>query len=250
MRLVSQLWKRVFEAAAPTLHATNVSMAQARRWFDGHRAGYERLVDAALPHVPPDGVVFDIGANIGYFSRLLAERAGFHGTLHLFEPLPHLASLCRENFADPMAFRATVHEFALSDRDGVDEFLVAGNGNLGWNTLIVEKATDDMMRVTVPVRVFDAAGIADRPDFIKIDVEGAEYRVLRGMAGSLARWDPKPVILCEVGWGRRHPQFADQVAAFDDLVALGYTLRTLDGAAIRIGDLAETTDILAHPTFA
>ena len=95
-----------------------------------------------------------------------------------------------------------------------------------------------------------AAGVAERPDFIKIDVEGAEYRVLRGMLGSLARWHPKPVILCEVGWGRRHPQFAEEVAAFDDLAALGYTLRTLDGAAIRIGDLAETTDILAHPTFA
>ena len=243
------LWKRLLEATAPPLHATSVSLAQAMGWFDAKRGDYERLVAAAVPHVVPDGVIFDIGANIGYFSRLLAERSGFRGSLHLFEPLPHLASLCRETFAATTGYHATVHEFALSDRDGEDEFLVAGNGNLGWNTLILESATDDMASVTVPVRTFDAAGIAARPCFIKIDVEGAEYRVLRGMAGSLARWTPKPVILCEVGWGRNHPQFEAEVAVFDDLRAFGYTFRNLDGVEIRVRDLAETTDILCLPTF-
>ena len=244
------LWRRVRAGSAPALHAASVSLSEAMRWFDDKRGDYERLVSAAIPHVDPDGVIFDIGANIGYFSRLLAERSGFRGSLHLFEPLPHLASLCRETFAAPAVYRATVHEFALSDRDGEDEFLVAGNGNLGWNTLILESATDDMTRVTVPVRTFDTAGLVARPCFIKIDVEGAEYRVLRGMAGSLARWTPKPVILCEVGWGRNHPQFDDQVAVFDDLRALGYTFRNLDGTEVRIRDLAETTDILCLPTFA
>ena len=243
------LWRRVRESFSPPLHAASVSLTQAMGWFDAKRGDYERLVTAAVPHVVPDGVVFDIGANIGYFSRLLAERSGFRGTLHLFEPLPHLASLCRETFAATTGYRATVHEFALSDRDGEDEFLVAGNGNLGWNTLIVESATDDMTRVTVPVRTFDAAGIVTRPCFIKIDVEGAEYRVLRGMARSLARWTPKPVILCEVGWGRNHPQFEAEVAVFDDLRALGYVFRNLDGAEVQVRDLAETTDILCLPTF-
>ena len=125
--------------------------------------------------------------------------------------------------------------------------MVAGNGNIGWNTLITASADADMKKITVPVKTFDTSGVTVTPTFIKIDVEGAEYKVLAGMATALRNWTPRPTILCEVGWGRNHPDWSAELAAFDGLANLGYRFVDLDGHSITIADLDCTTDVLCLP---
>ena len=229
------------------LSALTVRHEDALGWFEHRRKTYERLVDAVGEYVPADGVVFDVGANIGFFTQVLVERTGFRGRVHLFEPVPNLADLCEQS-ASSLTCTATVHRLGLSDETGTVTIFIGSDGNLGWNTLVAERASQRAMTpVDITVSRFDELGIADRPDFVKIDVEGAEYRVLEGMLPAIGAWTTRPVILCEIGWGTSHPAWDAELAAFDRLVALGYTATHVDGRPVDLRALDRTTDIIFVP---
>jgi FkbM family methyltransferase len=226
--------------------ATSVNHADALAWFESRRPIYDRLSKAVAPYVDRDGVIFDIGANIGYFTKILAGATDFHGTVHLFEPIPNLAELCRITLLDA-PFEKHVHEFGLSDEGASVDIFVAASGNLGWNTIVAEKAATGMKALQIQVRTFESAGIGVTPTFIKIDVEGAEYKVLRGMLAALERWSPRPVILCEIGWGQGHPAWEQELDVFRSLEMLGYRVHDLDHRPMIIADLKSTTDVIFVP---
>jgi FkbM family methyltransferase len=238
--------KPAVKMAAPPALASEVVHAVALAWFEGRRANYERLAAAVGPYVDPDGVFYDVGANIGFFTRVLAEKTAFRGTVHLFEPVPNLAKLCATTLAG-VPFTAHIHEFGLSNEDATIDIFADDNGNLGWNTIVADRATEGMARSQIQVRAFNGVGIGDVPSFIKIDVEGAEHRVLAGMRESLVSWPVKPVILCEIGWGQNHPQWAEELAAFAELAAIGYRTVDLNGEPLDVSALAKTTDVLFLP---
>lgn len=224
-----------------------MNLDRATEWFEGRRASYEKLVDAIAEYVPTAGTVLDVGANIGYFTKTLVERTGFVGTVHLFEPVPNLADLCEQAVAR-LPCTATVHRIGLSDENTRLEIFVSSDGNLGWNTIVAEKAHGKgMVPVEIKVARFDGLGLAERPDLIKIDVEGAEYRVLSGMLPALAAWSPRPVILCEIGWGADHPAWAQELEILDQLVALGYRPVDVGGAEVELRALRSTTDVVFLP---
>ena len=231
---------------ATRLRAVDVEHTAALAWFERRRATYEELAAAVAPYVARDGVYFDIGANIGFFTSVLAERTGFRGTVHLFEPVPRLAALCEVTLADA-PFTAHVHNYALGAEDGTTQIYLAGDGNLGWNTLVAEKTHAEMSAIDIQIRTLAGTGVADVPSFVKIDVEGAEYLVLAGLLPVLASWPVKPVILCEIGWGAGHPQWDEELAVFDRLAALGYHSRGLDGEPVDLRTLTRTTDVLFVP---
>jgi FkbM family methyltransferase len=238
-------------APRPAPRATDVDHARALAWFDRRREVYDGLAAAAAPYVEPDGTFLDVGANIGYFTRVLAERTGFRGTVHLFEPIPHLASLATRTLAD-VPYRAVVHPFGLSDEDAELDIYVSGDGNLGWNTMVAAKAGATMRPERIAVRRFDGLGLPDLdpevvPSFVKVDVEGAEHRVLAGMLGALTTWPSRPVILCEVGWGSGHPDWAAELAVFERLAGLGYRTVDLDRQPLDVTTLERTTDVLFLP---
>ncbi len=232
--------------AVPLATASDVAHADALAWFEGRRATYERLAAAVAPYVKPDGVFYDVGGNIGYFTKVLAEQTGFRGTVHLFEPVPNLAGLCALTLADA-PYTTHIHEFGLSNEDASLDIFVSSDGNLGWNTIVADKATAGMVSSQIKVKAFGDAGITDIPSFIKIDVEGAEHRVFAGMIDALAAWTTKPAILCEIGWGVNHPQWAEELAAFGDLAAIGYRTVDLDGLPVDVTTLQRTTDVLFLP---
>ncbi|NNE10946.1 MAG: FkbM family methyltransferase [Ilumatobacter sp.] len=234
-------------APPPPLSAFDVTHEQALEWFDNRRTTYQRLCDAVSEHLPADGVVFDVGANIGYFTKALNERSGFTGRAHLFEPVPHLTALCRETMED-VRVDSTVHPFGLSDADSTVTLYVAASGNLGWNTMIAEQTQPGMQQLEIDVRRFDELGIEDVPSLVKIDVEGAEYRVLRGMMSALERWQPRPAILCEIGWGTSHPDWQSELEVFEELSDLGYEVVDLSGEPISIAAIERTTDVIFRPT--
>ena len=105
-----------------------------------------------------------------------------------------------------------------------------------------------MKRIKVKARRFDSTGITETPAFIKIDVEGAEYKVFRGMFESMRTWKPLPVILCEVGWGQSHPNWREELLAFEELRKLGYDFYNRDQSKVDIADLQATTDVICVPS--
>lgn len=236
----------LLRAVESRLSTTEADHREAFAWFERRQENYDRLVDSVASLLNRDEPIFDVGGNIGYFSLCLMQRLGFRGQCYLFEPVPNLSKLCRQTFVD-QPFNAQVFDYGLSDQDTTVELFIAQNGNIGWNTMIAEKRSATMAPIQIQVRRFDGIGLDVRPQFIKIDVEGAEYLVLRGMMESLAKWQPLPLILCEIGWGMQHPNWNDELAIFAELKRLGYRICDLQRAPIDVDKLARTTDVLFLP---
>jgi len=207
---------------------------------------YDRMLSASLGLLRSNGVFFDIGANIGWFSLRLCQDVRFSGTAHLFEPIPNLADICRQ-LLGAIQCQTIVHNIALGDVNEERNILCDMDGNIGWNTLIEPMRTPNMVNLPVAVRRFDDLGIDTEPDLIKIDVEGAEDQVLRGMMESLRRWKRKPVILCEIGWGQSHPHWPDVIATLQNVKALGYITVALDGSPLILHNITATVDALFLP---
>ncbi len=241
-RLIIRITRRLEKKYSPL----TVTHKEAMQWFEHRKDGYDRLITAVCPYVSNDAIIFDIGANIGYFTLLLIERLNFKGSAYLFEPVPHLAELCKKTFRN-VPFGVTVFDFGLSNRDTEEDIFIAGNGNLGWNTLVSQMTTSDMTKIRIRLKTFDACGIEVTPSFIKVDVEGAEYKVFRGMLGSLRKWHPLPVVLCEVGWGHSHPAWEEELSILMEMKRIGYTICDLDGLPIDENNLQGTTDVLFIP---
>ena len=233
--------------AAPKPSASDVDHERAYAWFESRRSTYEELAAASAPYVDPDGVFFDVGGNIGYFTKVLAETVGFRGAVHLFEPVPNLAALCAITLKD-VPYDVHIHQFGLAEQDATADIYIGADGNLGWNTMVAEKTQAGMSAMKIQIRAFADLEIASIPTFVKIDVEGAEHRVIEGMLASLRSWPTRPTILCEIGWGRNHPQWNDELAVFAELESLGYRTVDLGGSPVVLADLDKTTDVIFLPS--
>ena len=163
--------------------------------------GHERPILRALQHlVRPGDVVYDIGANVGLFSVLLARWIGDTGWLYAIEPNPVCVSYLRANLERARAASYTLLPMAVSDRRGDCEF------TSNYATTLVGIGHDSPATVPKPghqIRVDADAldAIIDRwqlraPNVIKIDIEGAERVAIAGMAQTLER--SRPTLLVEL----------------------------------------------------
>ena len=166
---------------------------------------YEPLVINAMKRILNTGdTFFDVGANIGYLSAYGAGLVGPRGQVHSFEPVPRdFKKLCalRENNPN---FNFTLNPFALGDTDTTAVISVSKSW-VGWNTLVaVAMKTEDLEEtVSVSVKRLDDYIRQKREHLgklrlIKIDVEGYELFVLRGLSGYFEAENERPLILCEV----------------------------------------------------
>ena len=215
------------------------------RFFKKRQANYEALSDAIKPHLPVDGVLFDIGANIGYFSKVVGQRTGFRGSAHLFEPIPHLAQFCFRSLAD-LEFSVAVHQYGLGDTDGTVDIFIDTKGNFGWNTLIVERAAE-MTPQQIIIRRFDGIGLTVVPSVIKIDVEGADVLVLRGLLRRCAHGRSGRRSCARSVGAPGHPAWDEELAVFGELLELGYRPTTLTGEPVVLDEVNKTRDILFLP---
>ena len=162
----------------------------------------------------------DVGAYRGRVLRMIEERAA-RGSHHAFEPIPHRAAALRVNYP-----RVDVHEVAVSDHEGTAAFTIVDSreGFSGISdSLRPLPAPWQRHEVTVRVAALDDVLPDDYvPDFIKIDVEGAELAVLRGAERIL---ESCPVLFMEHGVDRQ----ADTLDIHALLTAAGYTIRDVDG---------------------
>ncbi|HYH83501.1 MAG TPA: FkbM family methyltransferase [Longimicrobium sp.] len=203
------------------------------------RRGYEReTVELMARVVRPGGTVVDVGANHGFFTVLLALLVGEGGRVEALEPNPVVAAALDEVLGrNGVAERVSVHPLALCDRaDGTAEFFVAvSEVNDGLSSLLVSPAALEHgvisrdHSIQVRTDTFDAfagrLGLG-RVDLVKIDVEGAEAMVVRGMAGTLAVAPPRRIVCETVPDGE----------AMRLLLAAGYTARALDVTDTGIGN--------------
>ena len=138
----------------------------------------------------PGDVFFDVGANVGFFSLVASRSVGNLGSLYAFEARSDIARAAEANFRRNH-IQATVLPVAVADRDGTATLLVANHP--GGATIEESAASDTHHAVTVEQVAIDTlirTGRIPAPDVVKIDVEGAELAVIRGMTETMRTWRP------------------------------------------------------------
>jgi len=147
----------------------------------------------------------DVGASIGYLSGVMAGCVGREGQVHCFEPVPdyfeRLQAMTRMN----PDYTFVLNRCALGETEGHASLQITRSSNIGWNTMVPDYMPAKRVGCTleVPVRRLDRyieqKGLK-RIGMIKIDTEGFEYPVLKGLEAYLAHAgsEQKPCILVEI----------------------------------------------------
>ena len=163
---------------------------------------YELDLQAAIEDVVRPGMVaYDVGANIGYISLLLAKAVGESGVVKAFEPLPHnLDRLHRNLELNPIGANVEVVEAAVVEREGMVRFLVGpsdGMGKAEGSNGRGEYPSDHFIEVCGLILdnyVYDLHNPV--PQVLKMDIEGGEVLALAGMRRLLL--EAPPLILLEL----------------------------------------------------
>ncbi len=188
--------------------------------------------------------VWDLGANVGVFSLAAASRGA---KVLAVEPDPFLADLIRRTsrLEPNRGFRIDVLSVAIASRFDLAEFTIAARGRAS-NSLADVRARSTSggvrTRLTVPVLTLDMlASVRRPPDFLKVDVEGAELQVLEG--GRAVLEDHRPILWIEVDRER-------QSEATQALRSVGYRFYECKGT-LGPGEITEVAscvfDTLAVP---
>ncbi|QBR07508.1 FkbM family methyltransferase [Streptomyces sp. S501] len=148
----------------------------------------------------PGDTFVDVGANIGYYSLLASRLVGMSGKVVAVEASPDFHALMSANVALNRASNVRTVSEAVSDRAEVLHFVLASSANMGANS-IVPYAGKAESHVDVPARPLPAILSPSElaaARVIKVDVEGAEGSVVRGLVPALGRLRPEAELAIEV----------------------------------------------------
>src|SRR5207244_7537364 len=145
-------------------------------------------------------VVFDIGANFGWYTGLLARQVGPRGKVHAFEPLPTVAAMTR----DTIAMNGLVHAVELTNEGlgstsgtfTVYTFSELPHGHASATDLGRADAVPHLCRITT-LDAYVATRRTARIDFMKVAVEGHEFEVFQGATRTLSGTEA-PIVSFEI----------------------------------------------------
>ncbi|GIL14597.1 MAG: hypothetical protein BroJett038_33170 [Chloroflexota bacterium] len=168
--------------------------------------GFEEAELCALLRHAKNGIrIMDVGANIGLYTTTLAKTIGPGGRVWSFEPFPAIAAYLNKNIEANSLSNVTIVQSAVADAQGKAKFHVYPFGSDVYNSLGASYRPVENIRadstIVVDVTTLDSfANIngIEKIDMLKIDVEGAEERVLRGAEQLLHRSD-RLMVLAELG---------------------------------------------------
>jgi FkbM family methyltransferase len=207
-RLLERASQRlVFRRRFPAAHGG------AQLWVSpGAALGYYRSLDhpifadllrLASDHVHPGMQVWDIGANAGVFAFAAAHRAGATGGVLAIEADPWLCSLLQRSCGEQPTSHAPTQVLcaAISAEVGLERFEITARSRAGSHLASVSGEAEEL--VGQPSAQFEVVTLSldwllarqPPPQLVKIDVEGAESKVLQG-ADRLLR-EIRPVIMIE-----------------------------------------------------
>ncbi len=181
--------------------------------------------------IAPRAVCVDVGANIGYFTMLMASLAR-QGVVHAFEPLPLNVALVAASAALNRFANVRLQQTAVGEVPGEVEFAEAADSAYSSMHDTGRKGVEG--RFTVPVTTLDVQFPETAIDILKVDVEGAEGLVLAGARALLADAARRPTVILIELFQPNLDVFGTSVAAIvADLVGLGYRAQVIgDGGLV------------------
>ncbi|MDW8029608.1 MAG: FkbM family methyltransferase [Armatimonadota bacterium] len=198
-------------------------------WNRGYSDGSEKVFASILQ----EGMfVFDIGANVGFYTLLAASRIGCKGRVYAFEPIPSIFERLKENIALNDMHNIIPIPVAISDRTGIARMAVAGMASSLFYRAIHASGFIDVTTETLD-KFVECEGIK-RLDVIKIDVEGAELKVIYGSDQTIRRF--KPIMMIEINPPALKSAGATPEEVFSVIISYGY-----DAYVVRNGKPVPTT---------
>jgi len=196
------------------LEGREIFVSNSESWVSMISGDYDDFFLEYLKKIPLEGkVIFDIGTHIGFNSLIFAQLVGPSGKVLGFEPNPYnkerFEKILTKNI--DLAKRITLHEIAISNKEGTTDFVFTDNIEGGTSSgSFIDKAHTHLEKnmyekeigfkrmsvKTLPFDLFDAHKITDIPFLIKIDIEGAEYLALEGGKHYIQTY--KPLLLIEI----------------------------------------------------
>jgi len=180
--------------------------------------------------LPAGGAFLDVGAHVGYFTLLAASRVGPAGRVYAVEPNPPAYAALRAHLAENGVANVRAERLALDAEDGtlrlyvppareMRDYNVTCMAREGW-----ERADVPCRRLDAVLKEWGAAGV----DLMKMDVEGAEPRVLAGGAESLRRGAVRHLMV-EVNGPRLTEGGSSPAGLVAQLAGLGFSPAKLSG---------------------
>ncbi len=182
--------------------------------------------------IRPGDLAVDIGANVGWYASLLCRGVGETGAVYAFEPNPFLVRLLGSLSQDHP--NLVVHPMALGDKDTETDFFIPENWISG--SCMPRDKSSQCCRVRM-ARLDDA--LPGRPDFVKLDAEGAEMAVLVGAKAILDAPDA-PLWMVELSTEEARPfghDVSDVVGLFHRAARARYTAYRIDSDVPRLHPL-------------
>lgn len=186
---------------------------------------YDRLTKKIIKeNLDSDSNCIDIGCHKGEILEILLNQA-YEGTHFAFEPLPKFYSELVKLFKN----RATIYPYALADKNGETEFHFVKNApaysGIEKRKYAIQDPDIEKLKVTLK-KLDDVIPENIKIDFIKIDVEGGEFDVLKGGEKLLRK--NKPLLIFEFGKGASDFYNVKPKELYEFLVDLKYSIYTLD----------------------
>ncbi|HEY7312307.1 MAG TPA: FkbM family methyltransferase [Gemmataceae bacterium] len=198
-----------------------------------------RILRLARAVLPPDGVFLDVGANVGLHTLAVARHlAGGGGAVVAFEPHPVNHRLLVHNIRQNRLRHVVAENLGLAEAPAT---LIGNAAADGGNWSLASRGDYRFEVRLTPLDDYLRANPMPRLDLMKIDVEGAEVRVLRGARKTIERF--RPLIVFEVcpAWLAKMQTSAAEL--FTELVGHGYSIHALPGRKlvwdrrVKVGDL-------------
>ncbi len=178
-------------------------------------------------NITSGSIVFDIGAHVGFYTLLASRLVEAGGKVVAFEPLPDNLTYLYRHLEINRVPNVEVIEAAVSDTSTILRFKQGSHSSMG---AIAPGGELEVKAVSLDELLRD--GKIAPPDFIKMDIEGAEYQALHGAKMLLSTYHP--VIFLATHSPSLHRD------CWEFLESLGYKLKAVTGP-----NLGETDEIYA-----
>lgn len=205
---------------------------RGKKWIKGSGAdsywlgNYElKKVCEFEKNIKKGDVVFDIGAQSGFYTLLAAELTGKDGRVFSFEPFPKNIFYLKKNLEINNCKNVDVIEMAVSDKNGIINF------KEGEDNFTGRISDEGGLRVkAAAIDTLMADGKLSPPNLMKIDVEGAELSVLQGARLTLGEYHPLIFLAIH--------RFNENIHkdCCDFLMGMGYKLKSLDKIEVEKSD--------------
>lgn len=195
--------------------------------------------DIFLKYVKKGSTVLDIGANIGAHTLFLSKIVDDTGKVISFEPIKKIYEQLRKSIAINDFKNITLNNFALEDKEFETKINIVGE-NMGGSSIYKDKSIDFdfIAEENIRVKILDNLDLP-KINFIKMDVEGYEWNVIKGAKKLLER--DRPNIIFEY-----NPLTYDKELEGDSIKILEY-LKSLNYKLFDINDINnEITDFSSY----